>query len=275
MYLPCMKVESTLPIGPTTKTVTPPVQADASAGAFESVLQGVAWEKTAAQAERFSELQESFFEWRGGLDTTHPFNLPRYEQVVAESDAFLSIVEKAVVEDGYSDPLAFVQSLSSGELATLQAMHSTGELDPTTMSEEGALNLILPFNERQDIDNDGFVEKGHGVGWTFPPVNAPQSVHDAWAKTTEGMTAGEKMMSEAAFLPPMLIRDETTGQVSELERSEANNPYARANFSFSRMVEQRLESIEAFKFDMKPEQYDFQKGFLTKFRDYLAANGVG
>lgn len=269
-----MEVESLLPSQVNAQSKVASGEGNAPAGAFEAVLEGVEGEKTAAQAARFSELQESFYEWRGELDTTHPLNLPRYDQVMGSSDAFLGIVEKAVMEDGYSDPVAFVQGLSAGELETLKAMHSTGDLNPATMTEEGGLNLILPFNERQDIDKDGFVEKGHGVGWTFPPVNAPQAVHDAWAKTTEGMTEGEKMVAQAAFFPPMLRRDEATGVVSEIERSEANNPYARADFSYARAVELRLDSIEAFKHDMKPEQYEFQKGFLSRFRDYLGEAGL-
>lgn len=269
-----MKVESLLPSQVNAQPKVASGEGNAPAGAFEAVLEGVEGEKTAAQAARFSELQDSFYEWRGGLDTTHPLNLPRYEQVMGSSDAFLGIVEKAVVEDGYADPLAFVQGLSLGGLETLKAMHSTGDLDPATMTEEGALNLILPFNERQDIDNDGFVEKGHGVGWTFPPVNAPQSVHDAWEKTTEGMSEGDRLMAQAMFMPVMLRRDEATGRVSELERSESNNVYARADFSYDRMASLRLESIEAFRHMMSEEQYAFQKDFLTRLRESFAEAGV-
>ncbi|WP_309024570.1 hypothetical protein [Pelagicoccus sp. SDUM812002] len=249
-------------------------EVNAPAGSFESVLEGVEGETSATRVARFSELQESFYDWRSELDTTHPLNLPRYDQVMGSSDAFLGIVEKAVMEDGYSDPLAFVQGLSGVELDTLKAMHSTGDLNPATMTEEGALNLILPFNERQDIDNDGFVEKGHGVGWSFPPVNAPQHVHDAWKETTEGMTAGEKMMAEAALLPSMLRRDNATGEVTQVERSESNNPYARAGFSYVAIVQQRLDSLEAFKHDMSSEQYDFKKDFLTRFRGHLSDEGT-
>ncbi|MBC2604455.1 hypothetical protein [Pelagicoccus albus] len=241
---------------------------------FEPQLQGAETEKTAAQAERFSELENSFYEWRDGLDTTHPLNLPRYQQVVGSTEDFLSIVEKAVVVDGYSDPLAFVQSLSRGELATLKAIHSTGDLDPSTMTKEGALNLILPASERQDIDNDGFVERGHGVGWSFPPVNASQSVHDAWEQATEGMSESEKMLAQGMFLPSMIRLDEVNGQVVRVERSEANNPYARPNFPFGSLIDQRLENMEAFKFDMKPEQYEFQKDFLTRFGEALSFAGL-
>lgn len=267
-------IESILPSQVGTQAPAVSEGKDVPTGAFEAVLRGVDGEKTAAQAERFSELQESFFEWRGNLDTSHPLNRPRFDTVMENSDSFLSIVEKAVLEDGYSDPLAFVRGLSGGELNTLKAMHSTGDLNPATMTEEGALNLILPFNERQDIDNDGFVEKGHGVGWTFPPVNAPESVHQAWEKTIEGMTEGEAMMAQAAFMPAMLHRDEVTGQVSEVQRSEASNPYARADFSFSRLVGRRLESVEAFRNEMSAEQYAFQKGFLSRFSGYLAESDL-
>ena len=102
----------------------------------------------------------------------------------------------------------------------------------------------------------------------FPPPNAPQSVHDAWAATTEDMSTQDRLMAEAMFMPLMAKVDES-GNVSELARTEANNPYANTDFSFSRFTEERLDSIDAFKLQMAPEQYEFQKGALSEFLDEL------
>lgn len=119
-------------------------------------------------------------EWRGDLDAMHPLNLPSYDAVVSQSEPFLEIVENAVIQNGHTDPIVFLNNLSQGELETLRVTHSLADpINHDGLSQEGALNLILPSNKRQDIDNDGFVETGKAVGWSFPPPNAPQSVHDA------------------------------------------------------------------------------------------------
>lgn len=266
-----MKVESAQTRNDMPLHTATPSLGEGASGSFEAVLDGAdGGAKSAAKAEEFSKLQDSFYEWRGGLDTTHPLNLPRFDDVTAASESFLNIVEKAVGEDGYSDPVGFLNGLSGSELETLRVMHSLADpIVPEGLSEEGAVNLILPFNESRDVDNDGFVETGKAVMWSFPPKNAPQSVHDAWGKTTEGMSFGDKMMAEAMFMPAMIRADEN-GNVTELERSEANNPYARNGFSFQSFVEDRLESVEAFKYHMTGEQYAFQKGALTKFLEELS-----
>lgn len=221
------------------------------------------------KAEEFTALRDAFSEWQSGLDTTHPLNLPRYEAVASQADSFLNIVEKAVKEDGYSDPIGFLKGLSGSEMETLRIMHSlAAPIEPGDISEEGALNLLLPMNERKDIDNDGFVDVGKSVSWSFPPPNAPQSVHDAWEKTIEGISMGDKLMASAMFLPSMLRIDDS-GNVSEIERSEANNPYAKKGFSFSAFAQKRLDSLEYFKNQMDGGQYEVQKGALSKFLEEL------
>lgn len=75
-------------------------------------------------------------------------------------------------------------------------------------------------------------------------------------------------MAEAMFMP-IMVRVDDSGNVSELARTEANNPYAKTNFSFSRFVEERLDSLDAFELQMAPEQYEFQKGALSKFLEEL------
>ncbi|MCH6255682.1 hypothetical protein MLD52_03940 [Puniceicoccaceae bacterium K14] len=266
-----MKIDPTMPSPGEVKlpATTPTEQAEA--GVFASVLENEQGTQSPEQIAQFDTLKESFSTWRSELDTTHPLNLPRYEQVMENSDSFLSIVEKAVQEDGYSDPVAFVNGLSPADRDTLTAMHSMVDLDTSKLTQEGALNLLLPFNEAKDIDNDGFVELGNSAGWRFPSPNAPQSVHDAWEKTTEELSPGEAMLATGMFMPSMIRLDEATGEGVEVDRSEANNPYARADFSYSGMVEQRLESLEAFKHYIPAEQYETQKALLTLFGENLAS----
>ena len=79
----------------------------------------------------------------------------------------------------------------------------------------------------------------------------------------------DRLRAEAKFMPVMLRADES-GKVTKLPRSELNNPYAKSDFSFSRFVEERLDSLDAFEYQMDREQYEFQKGTLSKFLDELS-----
>ena len=211
-----MKVDPTnnSQILPSTSSWTTP--AGEPTTSFDSLIGNLGREAvTAEKAEEITSLRDSFMEWRDDLNTTHPLNLPRYEAVVSETEPFLQIVENAVIEDAHSDPVAFLKNLSHSELETLTVMHSLADpINPEGLSHEGALNLLLPINKRQDIDNDGFTETAKAVGWSFPPPNAPQSVHDAWATTTKGMSMQDRLMAEAMFMPVMLRADES-GKVTE------------------------------------------------------------
>ena len=78
----------------------------------------------------------------------------------------------------------------------------------------------------------------------------------------------DRLMAEAMFMPVMLRADES-GKVTKLPRSELNNPYAKSDLSFSRFVEERLNSLDAFDYRMDRKQYEFQRGTLTNFLEKL------
>jgi len=265
-----MKVSSTLIAQIISETQAPITPSGEPTASFDAIMGYIdTGTITADKAEGISFLRGSFVEWRGDLDAMHPLNLPSYDAVVSQSEPLLEIVENAVIQNGHTDPIAFLNNLSQGELETLRVTHSLADpINHDGLSQEGALNLILPSNKRQDIDNDGFVETGKAVGWSFPPPNAPQSVHDAWATTSEGMSMQDRLMAEAMFMPIMLRVDDP-GKVSALARNEANNPCANADFSFSRFVEDRPDSLDAFDYRMDRKQYEFQKNALTNFLEKL------
>ena len=89
--------------------------------------------------------------------------------------------------------------LSADELKLLQNAARLAEpINIANLSEEGAANLLAQPDKTGmvDLNNDGIVEIGEGRMVTFPPVNAPEHVRDAWKQATEGMPTGDKLMME-------------------------------------------------------------------------------
>ncbi|WP_415903482.1 hypothetical protein ACMXYR_07150 [Neptuniibacter sp. QD29_5] len=92
-----------------------------------------------------------------------------------------------------------LSDMSQKEMKLLQK--STGLVDPisvSSLSREGAHNLLAQPDKTGmvDLNNDGIVEIGAGKMVTFPPVNAPASVHKSWEAATEGMSEGDKMIMQ-------------------------------------------------------------------------------
>lgn len=89
--------------------------------------------------------------------------------------------------------------MSSQELELLRK--ATSLADPIkidSLSTEGAINLLAQPDKTGmvDLNNDGLVEVGAARMMTFPPVNAPANVHQAWQDATEGMSMVDKMSIE-------------------------------------------------------------------------------
>lgn len=116
------------------------------------------------------------------------------DRVDAAKKTYLSIVSKSASSGGFRDPVAFLKTLTPEELQALQTTHSLAkEIDPSSLSAEGAFNLLLPRTMAQDVDGDGKFMIGLAQAIVFPPGNAPQSVRDAWEKTTSSMDFEMKM----------------------------------------------------------------------------------
>lgn len=146
-------------------------------------------------------------------------------------------------------------------------------IQPDVLGKEGALNLLLPRSEHQDIDNNGFTMNGTARLWSFPPPNAPNSVKLAWEDATAGMSPGEKMLAMTPFMPSLVSVD-SNGHAHEVEPTEANNLYASKDFSYTGYVQDRLEALEYFKAQTPTEQYEREKVFLTKFLSALNTHNV-
>lgn len=146
-----------------------------------------------AEGLNFDSIKTAYEKWShqrraDGADSAY------MDRVDAAKQTYLSIISKAAAGGGFKDPLAFVKTLTSEELQAIQTTQSLArEIDPSSLSAEGAFNLLLPRNMAQDLDGDGKFMVGLAETVVFPPGNAPQSVRDAWDKTTSSMDFELKM----------------------------------------------------------------------------------
>ncbi len=88
-----------------------------------------------------------------------------------------------------------LSGMSADELKLLQtATRRANPIQIDSLSQEGAINLLAQPDKTGmvDLNNDGIVEIGVGKMVTFPPVNAPPQVQDAWDKATENISFFEK-----------------------------------------------------------------------------------
>jgi len=89
--------------------------------------------------------------------------------------------------------------MSQDELALLQKATSlAAPIKVNALSQEAAINLLAQPDRTGmvDLNNDGIVEVGAARTISFPPVNAPARVHDAWEKATEGLSEWDKKTME-------------------------------------------------------------------------------
>jgi len=177
----------------------------------------------------FRDWQEKYFQ-RGISDD-------RRQQVRDHAASFERLIDLAAEQHAYDNPLAFLQSLSTAELETLQSIHGLVEaIVPTGLSEEGALNLLHFPGNLQDIDQDGFQTVGLARTWQFPPVNAPESVKQAWQEVTADLSEREAMLLEGSFLVLTLP--------AHLGAQSGGSSYIRPDADYRQIVQQVLEGAE-------------------------------
>lgn len=229
------------------------------------------------KTEQENTLSNTYNAWRleyqtGGISQDMSLKIDEH------SVNYINIMQKAVNEEGYSNPRKFLESLSTKELEAVQHTHALADpINPQNLTEEGALNLLLPRNHAQDLNNDGITMNGLAQGWQFPPVNAPQHIHEAWGEATKDMSDSERLLSMGSFLTLSVglnIEYDSKGTPQDIydpEHSKFSNPFAVEGFSYIDMLKTRLESLEYFKPQTSPKQYEQQKNLYTKFLDALQA----
>lgn len=135
---------------------------------------------------------------RGGLSQESIGLLHRRglsDQQVDQFEALLqSANEKLSTEKSAKQVLA---EFSIDEMKLLQRATSLAEpIQIDALSDEGAINLLAQPDKTGmvDLNNDGVVEIGKAKTLTYPPLNAPAGVHEAWNQATANLSEADKMM---------------------------------------------------------------------------------
>lgn len=131
---------------------------------------------------------------------------------------YLSVVSRAANTGGFEDPVAFLKTLTSAELRAIQTTQSlANDINPSTVSAEGAYNLLMPRTMARDLDGDGKCMVGIAQTIVFPPSDAPPQVKEAWKKTTSAMDFGMQLhmqMSMYGAGQADIIHDEGSSTVA-------------------------------------------------------------
>lgn len=201
----------------------------------------------------------------GILGTTHA-ELSARRGVGAESQAaYAAVLNKAYSSGGIGNARQFLGSLSGAELEAVRRNHGlAAAIDPGTLSEEGAENLLLPEGYSVDLNRDGIDEVGAGRVIHFPPRDAPEDFKEAWFQATAGMGEGE-MMSHS-----LMLHDAVYGM--QIDGRQQPSLYAPDRMdSYRSIVGNYLASLEQIKGLLPDGQYERDKQFFSRLQGLLAA----
>jgi len=190
------------------------------------------------------------------------------------------VLERAFTEGGYAQPKDFLKKLTTDELKVVQnANWLADSIEVNSLSEEGALNLLLPGAAQVDLNQDGMTQTGLAYGVKFPDSNTPLEVVEAWDEATADLSFGEKSIYELQMKMPLLTAnmsfDESGAYTQRYEPGdpEFRNPLAEAGYSYQQAAQDRLEHLEFVKIWIPQEQYERQTEFWGKFSERLDEKG--
>lgn len=107
--------------------------------------------------------------------------------------------------------LAHLKTLDAASLAVLQRAACLADpVAVSTLSEEGAENLLLAPTEAVDRNHDGLVERGIGKTIAFPPPDASPELRAAWKTTVDDLDADQALMLVADLAFPRLLSADGT-----------------------------------------------------------------
>ncbi len=193
---------------------------------------------------------------------------------------FGELLARANAEGGYTNPKSFLKGLKEDELRTVQNVNWLAEpIDVDGLTEEGALNLILPPPAQVDLNRDGLTQTGAAYGIKFPDSNTPAQVVAAWEEATAGLAPGEKMTYELQMKLPLLtaniVLDRNGAFARRLEPGDSGfkNPMADAGYSYVQATQGQLDNLEFAKNQISKEQYARQTAFWNQLQELLEEKG--
>jgi hypothetical protein len=188
---------------------------------------------------------------------------------------FQDILARAKTKNGSASPKDFLNTLSSSDMEVLRMVHSLADpIKISSLTNEGAANLLVQPGSARDLDNNGLTSIGAGNLLTFPPENAPASFKAAWASATEGMSFGD-IPTQMIFAVGLanIHYDPATGQVTTVGPDDPNwrNPYADPNFDYKGAVSDAIDALN-FTYQhggMSKNKYQQDIAFYSRLSDAM------
>ena len=181
-----------------------------------------------------------------------------------DQTVYAAILNRAYSQGGMDDPVAFLQTLTQEEQGVVQRSHClAGPFDASTMSKEGAYNLLLPEGYQVDFDHDGIQEVGAAKTITFPPLDAPEQVKQAWLTATQDMDEGDMMTYQLRMhimLHGISVNDQTSKALAPTNEID----------SYREGVDKFLAWLEYAKASVPADQYVRDKAFFSDMKRLLA-----
>lgn len=191
-------------------------------------------------------------------------------------DRFSEIVRSAFNNGGYSTPKAFLAGLSADELHNVQQVHRLADpIQVDGLSEEGALNLLLPPCTTVDANRDGLSAVGVAMTVGFPDSTTPRDVRDAWEAATASLPEDEVALRSLQMKMPLLLAnmhvDADGKYIGQSEPGDADwiNPMVAKDYSYRKAAQGWLDYLDAFRNKMPPEQYIRDQAFWSDFLSRL------
>ncbi len=208
----------------------------------------------------------------------------RYASAEAPKDlgkTFGSVLMKAYEQDAYVAPKPFLKGLSEAELKSVQNSHWLAEaINVDSLTEEGALNLLIPPAAQVDLNGDGFTRSGVAYGMKFPDSSTSREVTLAWDAAMADVPERDRMTYEIQMMIPVLFANAVTGpdgsfsHFRSFDDPEWENPLTANGYSFVKQTQDLIASLDYFKNQMDPVRYAKDRSFWSSFQDNLRDAGV-
>lgn len=231
------------------------------------------------QSPLVDQVSESWSNW---FDVELGGRYASVQDSVQLKQPYGDIMVRAYQGGGYSDPKTFLSGLSSEELGVVQKVNALAEpIRVDSLTDEGALNLLIPPPAQVDVNHDGLTQAGVGYGIRFPDSSTPADVVVAWEETTEGMSSWDRAHRELQMVMPVLLANfvlDDNGAYShhyEPGDPEWTNPMAADDYSYVGVTQTHLDSLDYFRSQMDPLKYEEGVQFWSKFKERLIAGSQG
>lgn len=238
---------------------------------FASAVEGA--EKGYVSQSLEERIQETWGDW---FQTAQLGRYASPQTPTNLGESFGHILGKAYEQGGYVAPHTFLSSLSGTELTTVQRAHLLADpIQVDSLSEEGALNLLLPPAAQVDLNRDGLTQSGTAYSLKFPDSSTPPAVVQAWEQATDGMPEGERMTYELKMKLPVLLANIEIDQQGRYVRTREPgdpdfvNPMDSDSYSFDSVAQSWMDHLTYLQNQIDPAQYAKDMEFWTAFQGAL------